>query len=253
MANTSLLQTESGQLLTTEDGNAIIVQSETSNDDIQIFDFSVDLLRALLWQYNDAINLQALLEQKNAWYFKNQTQFWNNWFADVFDLRTANDFGLSVWSIILGQPTYINNTPSPADYPAWGFGDYGQNFDNGNFASDNGNTYQLPTETARILLQLRYFQLISSGTVPETNRMLKYVFANYGPAYLLDRLDMTQHYVFEFPLSSSLNLMLSNFDVLPRPAGVGSYYSEGDIAYFGFDDYNANFDNGIFWSLGDAE
>jgi hypothetical protein len=32
---------------------------------IQEFDFSVDLLRAILWQRNDAVNLQALLEKKN--------------------------------------------------------------------------------------------------------------------------------------------------------------------------------------------
>ena len=68
---------------------------------IQEFDFSVDLLRALLWQYEDATGLQALLRQKSEWYTVNQTAFWSNWERDVFDLTTANDFGCAVWGIIL--------------------------------------------------------------------------------------------------------------------------------------------------------
>src|ERR1700733_14966336 len=106
MAGGSVLDTESGQSITTETGQDILVQPATSNADIQQFDFSVNLLQAILWQYNDAINLQALLEAKDSWYFNNQTQFWNHWFNNVFNLATANDFGLAVWSIILGQPTF---------------------------------------------------------------------------------------------------------------------------------------------------
>ena len=71
---------------------------------IQEFDFSVDLLQAILWQYNNATSLQSLLNSEQAWVIENQTEFWENWLRDVFDLRTANEFGLSVWSIILGIP-----------------------------------------------------------------------------------------------------------------------------------------------------
>lgn len=240
------LTTESGDIITTESGSGLLVEQAVQANTIQQFDFSVDLLRAILWQCNNAINLQALLDAKDAWYQQNQTEFWTNWIENVFDLRTANDFGLAVWSIILGQPTYISNAASPTDYPSWGFGAFHKNFTRGNFASNTGNTYQLPTETARLLLQLRYFQLTSSGTVPEINRMLKYVFANYGSAYLEDRLDMTQRYVFRFPLSSNLILLFENFDVLPRPAGVGSSYYQATISYFGFGVFHTNFGNGNF-------
>lgn len=246
MANTEFLATESGALLLTEAGQEILVQPESTNGDIQQFDFSVNLLQALLWQYNNATNLQALLEAKYNWYYTNQSQFWNSWITNVFDLATANDFGLAVWSIILGQPTFINNGPAPDDYPAWGFGQYHQNFTNGNFCNTTGSTYQLPTQWARLLLQLRYFQLTSSGTVPEINRMLAYLFADYGPAYLQDQLDMTQRYVFDFDMPSGLLLILQNFDILPRPAGVESTYIQGNLETWGFGQYHANFTNGNF-------
>lgn len=240
------LVTEGGDIITTEGGSGLLVEQATQNGDIQTFDFSVDLLRAIIWEYTSATNLQGLLEDKNAWYQQNQTEFWNQWIQNVFDLSTANDFGLAVWAKILNQSIYLNNGPDPVSKPTWGFGIYYQNFNNGNFSSLDGNTYQLPTETARLLLQLRYFQLISSGTVPETNRMLKYIFANYGPVYLQDSLDMTQRYVFMFSIPSQLLLLLNNFDVLPRPAGVESSYYQGTIEYFGFGAYHANLNNGNF-------
>lgn len=212
---------------------------------IQQFDYSVNLLRALLWQYNEAKNLQALLEDKQQWYNDNQQGFWQDFYTNIFDLRTANDFGLQVWSIILGQPLFIN-TPDSGE-PTFGFGTFHENFTRSNFAASASATHRLSTETARILLQLRYFQLISSGTVPETNRALKWIFAQkYGTAFLIDNHDMTQFYTFEFALPSDLVFIFNNFDVLPRPAGVGSSYRVIVNKAFGFDADHANFDNGNF-------
>lgn len=215
---------------------------------IQQFDFSVDLLRAILWQYNDAVNLQTLLEEKDAWYAENQQGFWENWFTDVFDLATANDFGLNVWSIILGQPIYINNGPQPQD-GIFGLGPYNQNLTNGNFGSQNGYTYQFSTPIARVLLQLRYFQLTSAGTVPEINRMLKYIFGqNYGEAFIIDELDMTGRYLFNFTIPSEMLLMFNSFDILPRPAGVKIIIQQESVVAFGLGPYNGNLENSNFFN-----
>lgn len=242
----NVIATQSGQIITTEGGQAVAIDGVVSNDDIQFFDFSVNLLQALLWQYTDAVNLQTLLEEKNDWYFQNQQEFWSYWFNNVFNLATANDFGLAVWSIILNQPTFINNGPTPADYPAWGFGTFHKNFTNGNFSLSNGSSTPLATPWARLLLQLRYFQLTSSGTVPEINRMLKYLFSSYGDAWLVDNLDMTQTYVFDFTIPAGMLMIFENFDVLPRPAGVKSSYYQGNYLRWGFGQYHANFNNGNF-------
>jgi Protein of unknown function (DUF2612) len=214
--------------------------------DIQSFDFGVDLLKALLWQYNDASNLQGLLNAKARWYDANQTAFWNDWITNVFDLRTADEFGLAVWSVILGLPLFTNTSPVVTG-PVFGFDEQtGFNFDNSNFGDNNGNTYELPTGTKRIALRLRYFQLTSSGTVPETNRMLKDVFAGLGPAWLEDYGNMTQGYIFDFPLTADLRYLFDNYDVLPRPAGVQSAYTDATLTYWGFAAGDYNFDNGNF-------
>lgn len=215
--------------------------------DIQRFDFSVDLLKALLWQYNEATNLQALLAAKAAWYQANQTDFWENWRRDVFDLRTANEFGLAVWSIILNQPLFVNKGPD--DKPTWGFGEFYVNFTRGNFSSQSGSSHKLNIETARILLRLRYYQLIGTCCVPAINRMLADVFANYGPAHILDNLDMTQTYVFAFPLTSDLIFLFNNFDILPRPAGVEGDYRVTVNPSWGFGEYHDPFDLSNFSEL----
>lgn len=214
---------------------------------IQQFDFSVNLLRALLWQYNEASNLQGILQSEQDWFNVNQRDFWERWIRDVFDLRTANEFGLQVWAIILGQPLFLNKGPD--NKPTWGFGQYYVNFTRGNFSSQTGSSFKLSTESARILLRLRYYQLIGTCTPPAINRMLADVFSDYGPAYVLDNLDMTQTYIFTFALPSDLVFLFNNFDILPRPAGVESDYNVIINESWGFDEYHENFDHGNFSEL----
>jgi hypothetical protein len=213
---------------------------------IQIFDPSVDLLNALLWQYNSAPNLEGLIQQKQDWYNANQTAFWNDWVRDVFDLRTANDFGLAVWSIILNIPLAITSSGDDDDKPIWGFDIYRENFNNGNFATTPNTS--LTTEQKRLVLRLRYFQLVTNGTVPEINRFFAYLFEPLGLAYLVDGYAMNGRYVFGFPLTSDLELVITEYDLLPRPAGVKvDFVIIGEADGWGFGRYHENFNNGNFY------
>lgn len=240
---------------------------------IQTFDYSVDLLQAILWQYNEAINLQSLLTQKQEWYNINQSDFWSNWYTNVFDLRTANFFGLSVWSYILKLPLFVPINPEPIDKPIWGFNAYDPtfpdlentylNFENGNF-STLGKVTTLTLEEQRFILRLRYFQLVSNGTIftqpeqlannlviPGINAFLDYLMSTSnldptGQIWALDGLDMTMTYVFTFSVSVNLRKILVAYDLLPRPAGVGiKYIMEPDLVW-GFGPFNQNFGNGTF-------
>lgn len=213
-------------------------------DGIQQFNFDVDLLKSILWQYENAPNIKALIEAKQEVWDENFTDFWDNFITDIFDLRTANDFGLSVWAIILGAPI-VYNLPG-AGTAGWGFGQFRKNFNNGNFASNSGVVYPLSTESARIILRLRYYQLTGTCTVPAINRMLVDIFADYGLAYVLDGLQMNQKYLFKFVLPTDLQFAFNNYDILPRPAGVKGGWSTfaGDV--WGFNPDAQNFEHGNF-------
>ena len=213
---------------------------------IQQFDFSVDCLRALLWQHNDAARLEALIRAKSEWYAAEHSTFWSDWLVDVFDLRTANDFGCAVWATILDIPIALTSKGDYPNKPIFGFGQYREGFAQGNFASTN--SVILTLEQKRLVLQLRYFQLTTRGTVPEINAFFKFVFSSLGLAYVNDGYQMNARYVFAFPLSSSLETVLTEYDLLPRPAGVAiDYVIVGEADGFGFGRYHETFTNGNFY------
>lgn len=195
---------------------------------IQKIDFSVNLLKSIIWQYGtNQPNLQGILQAKQSWYDENQTAFWQDWVTDVFDLRTANDFGCIVWAIILGINATLLFPPVVGNITPFGFGSETgtpntyQNFNNANF---DGNVVQPITftiEEKRLILQLRYRKLIARGNIPEINKIFADLITPvYGLAYMLDNNNMTQTLVCNFVIPFNLNYIFTNFDVIVRPAGV---------------------------------
>lgn len=215
---------------------------------IQQFDFSVDLLQSLIWQYEPAASIQKLMADKQAWYNENQTGFWTDWFRDVFNLLTANDFGLSVWSIILDQPIIINPPPDPPGVPIFGFDSEPPhvNFDRG-FFSNYGAAIGLTTEEKRIILRLKYFRCISRAAIPEINRFFRVLFAPYGKVYVLDGLNMSIRVVFKYNPGNKFLYALKKFDLVPRGDGVKNSYIVVNDNLWGFDEYHKNFDRGYFY------
>ncbi len=219
---------------------------------MNIFNYncSINLLTALLWQDNDAVNTQALLQAKQDWYQRNHCDFWNDWVVNIFDLNTANEFGLRVWSEILDLPLFGRLTPSPSNYPAFGFETStgegtNENFDNSNFATDQDQDFLLTTEQRRILLKLRFFQTVTRGAIPEINRFLSSLFGK-GEVYALDGGDMTMTYINVDRIQPELRRAIVDLDLLPRPASVKINYVDSSVRTWGFNPSSANFDNGNF-------
>lgn len=222
---------------------------------VQDFDFNVDLLRHVLWQYNDAERLQALIASKQDWYARRQDQFWTDWIRDVFNLQTANAFGLAVWGRILGESREVRPADQRPDHPAFGFGPTPgagvggvtlprrrRNFSNGNFRRVFGGRLTLSVDQYRLLLRLRYFKLVSRGTVPEINDYLDRLFEDRGRVWVLDPLDMTfAVYVFTYAPSSLDRYVLTDMDALPRPAGVGSAIRIVARDSFGLGEHHLNY------------
>lgn len=193
-------------------------------DTIADFDSSVDLVRALLWQHDNATALRSLIESKQDWYNVNQATFWANWYRDVFNIDTANDFGLAVWGRILNVGLGLQ-VDSTIGIPHFGFGIYHRNFNNGNFARATSGEQALSTDQKRLIIRLRYYQLISRGTVTEINEAMARIFGDLGQVFVRDPLDMSKiTYVFKFTPSSRVRLILDRMNLLPRPSGIGSEY-----------------------------
>ncbi len=222
---------------------------------IQEIEYHINMVQSLLWQYSSATQaIEPLVFAKQDYYDRAYSAFWENWVTDVFNLVTANEFGLAVWSIILNLPLFIPIEPQPTDKPIFGFNeldggdpinDY-VNFERGNFYPIE-SAYKLTIEEQRLVLRLRYYELVSNGAmvnvgipagyrVNAVNDYLKVLFADYGPVYALDGLDMSITYVFLFPIKSQLLRVLMDYNILPRPAGVKVKYRVITGPIFGFNE-----------------
>lgn len=195
------------------------------SETIQDFDAAVELTRALLWQHDNAQALRTLIEKKQDWYNTNQRDFWEHWYRDVFDVDTANDFGLAVWGRILDVSLGLQ-VDATVGIPHFGFGVYHQNFNNGPFARATSGEQALSTDQKRLIIRLRYYQLISRGTVTDINEAMARIFGDLGQVYVRDPLDMSKiTYVFKFTPSSRVRLILDRMNLLVRPSGIGQDYT----------------------------
>lgn len=152
--------------------------------------FNGDISQAMKWMQNNAPKIQSLVQQKKDWYNKFHDVFWSNWERDVFDLRTANAFGIRIWCIILGVPSGELGLGAIID--GWAYGPNRQNFiysgidpnlpdpnlKGGNF---NGGSEVTILEEIRKILKLRYVAMTSNGNVKYINYMLRYIFNDDQP------------------------------------------------------------------------
>lgn len=210
----------------------------------QQFDFSVDLMRSILWQYEGAPRAVALARNDQAWMDGHQSEFWRNWVRDVFDLDTANEFGLAVWARILGVSLSIGEARRVEG--VFGFGSHNKNFGNGNFGRGSDSQVSLDTESARKLLKLRWYQLTMRPTTPNINQALAAVFGE-GAAYVAERYDMSLiTFFFAHAPDYRLRRLLERTDILPRPSTVGVQWRVQPKPSWGFGPNHFNFENGNF-------
>lgn len=186
-------------------------------------DPQINLKQCLLWQYNNAPALRALLLQKEAWYKLHQQEFWEYWYNKVFNLETADDFGLQVWGEILDFPRQVRSV--------------------------DGQLHVLTNEQYRAVLKGQMLKFNMGATAPEINQWLQVVFGSKGKVYCLDNLDMTAvPFVFEQTPSDEILWLLANVDFLPRPAGVGYQVRLIGQDILGFNGSGLQtFNNGVFY------
>jgi hypothetical protein len=211
--------------------------------------YELDLLQNITWQYDLAVNLVGLSQAKQDWYDKEWKGFWAGWESSVFNLRTANLFGIVVWALILDVPVSLVYGSVVTDARPFGFANR-SNFDTANFYGSSAAS-ALQLEEARKLLRIRYYAQTMNTTVSNINYMLADVFADSGLAYIEETVGglgvpafgfgqyhnnffapsnfnaapgainikpMTQKYIFTFSLSNNFKTALMEY--LPRGSGV---------------------------------
>lgn len=157
------------------------------------YNFSTDLSKVILWQYDDAEKLKQLVAGEQQFMDTAVTEFWNDFNTDIFNLSTCNTFGLELWGLLLGtaRPTYI----------------------------DNGVLKEYSDEQYRLVLQARIYLLTFDGSAKALNQFFKMLFPEY-PVVITDNLDMSVSINFMKEPTAEIKTVLNDSLFLPRPSGV---------------------------------
>ncbi len=216
------------------------------------YDDSVALYKdpALIAQYANSPTLNRLIQ--DMWAYINPQADFEKFINYVWDINTAQGFGLD----ILGRIVNVSRQLSiPQALVNLGFNEgaeympFGQApFYSGHAAS---STYLLSDEAYRTLILLKALLNISDCSAPSINQLLKNLFQNRGRCYVADTGAMQMRLVFEFPLLPSELAILTQSNVVPRPAAVQAYIMQlVQVNTFGFAEAKdfQPFGQGVFYN-----
>lgn len=195
-------------------------------------------------------NMYTLLNNYIAWINENFIEHTRYLLNNVQNINNIDEFGVSVWSNILGfsPEFYVNQNPLHSNF--FGFDGHGLAFDQSHFQSefDSNLALSLTLNEKIKMVQLRYLYVMWDGSIEMLNNGLAEIFKNEGKIIVIDHLDMTMSYRYYFsPSGFQLdNLFNENFanDYWPRPATVKVSFEDFSVPYLAFDGKDVSkFDN----------
>ena len=195
----------------------------------------INVEQTIVSQYGNSATITQLIRNMNG-YLDPRADF-NTFLSYVWDVSTAQGFGLDIWGEIVNvsRTLKIPNTPnyfgyneaSPTSYP---FND--QPFWDGNAAATQN--YALSDTAYRQLILVKALANISRTSAPALNQLLQNMFAGRGRCYVNDQGGMQMRYTFEFVLTPYEFAIMTQSGALPRPAGVGATLINVAVPVFGF-------------------
>lgn len=164
----------------------------------------IDFEQTVISQYGNSPTLLALIESFNDAVdpYSNIDQFW----TFIWNISTAQGFGLDIWGRIVGVSRTINTTPQTI----------------------------LTDEPFKQFILLKAFANISLATPQSINTMLLTWMGERGRAYVNDLGNMEIRYMFEFELEKFEIDIITQSGIFLRPAGVGGWMVNTETPVFGF-------------------
>lgn len=149
------------------------------------------------------------------------TQNLDSFFDLIWNVNTAQGYGLDVWGRIVG----VNRILQVASIGYFGFlqGEpTSQGWGQAPWYSGEALTqnYPLTDEAFRVLIFAKALANICDGSIPALNQILLNLFPSRGNCFVTSGANMTMQYVFDFALSAVELSIVTFSNVLPIPAGV---------------------------------
>jgi hypothetical protein len=183
----------------------------------------------IISQYSNSPILDTMITEFNA--AVDETQNLDNFFDMIWNVLTAQGYGLDVWGRIVGVPRSVQIVSSssqffgfeePGGWQGFGGGGSGAPFYSGQALT--GNVTLADVDYRRLILA-KAASNISDGSIQSTNSILLNLFAGRGTAYVADGLNMTATIHTSFTLNATDTAVLQLPGVIPIPVGVAVSYT----------------------------
>lgn len=197
-------------------GNFIIGISPIG--DIEAF----DLWKTIISQFANSSILMQLLQNFDS--YVDQTVNMGAFFDNMWNIDTAQGYGLDVWGRIVGVVRTLEVSGSNI---LFGFEEAlpgSEPFGQGTFYTGSGltNNFNLSDSAFRTLIFAKALSNISDGSIKSINQLLINLFPNRGNCFVADGLNMTMTYTFDFALTAVELAIIGQSGVLPKPVGVSA-------------------------------
>lgn len=214
-----------GNPVVDSDGDPIInnVTIPTAVDlGISAIAISPNIDQTLIAQYAQSPVLTELIDNLSEYF--DQSANWNSFYQYVWNIDTAQNWGLDFWGKVLGVSRYLE-IPVTADYlglEGSGGTASGGPFDEGVFydGATATQTYALPDATYRILLYAKAFANICRTCIPVLNQLMRLLFPGLGDTYCLDTGNMTMTYYLGWAPTAIQLAIVEQSGAVPHPTGV---------------------------------
>jgi hypothetical protein len=179
----------------------------------------------IISQYRNSPRLDAIILAFNA--AMDQTENLSDLYDMIWNVLTAEGYGLDVWGRIVGISRTLK-FPSGVAYLGMGEANSWTGFGQGGFYSGAGtsNNFILSDADFRTLILAKAAGNISDGTIQSINQILLTLFPNRGAAYVADNQNMSCTLTFKFALTPVELAIIEQANVLPIPAGVAVIISQ---------------------------
>lgn len=135
----------------------------------------------------------------------------------IWDIDTAQGFGLDILGRIIGLNRQVQNVPDIFGFP-----------------TAPGGLYTMMDDEYRRALRVKALRNISNGSAPDINRQLMLLSNGRGNAFVSNEGTMLIKYNFFYGPQPYEYALMSSFDVVGKPVGVDVELDLTINPYFGF-------------------
>ncbi len=184
-----------------------------------------DVMTTVLSQYANSPIIMAMIQ--NLAENLDQTKNLSDYYDVLFNVATAQGYGLDVWGRIVGVSRVVSVQASLT----MGFQEAGSlsalGFNQGAFFGGGSltNNYNLSDDAFRVVILAKALSNITDCSIAGINQILLSLFPNRGNCYVTDGLNMTMTYTFDFPTTDVEKAIVQGSGILPHPTGVAIAYS----------------------------